>query len=494
MPTFRMVLGPGSTFGAYELTAVIGTGGMGDVYRARDTKLQREVAIKVMREAVASQAERIARFRREARMLATLNHPNICTIHDTGETDGHPFIVMELMKGQDLRTRLELGPLEADRLLDVGIQVADALSAAHSQGIIHRDIKPPNIFLTATGHVKVLDFGVATVPRASKRAETTGAALAPDHRTVQGVVLGTIAYMSPEQARGDEVDWRTDLFSLGVVLYQCATGGLPFTGTGDAAILAAILDPTQPPPITGWRVPQGLQSVIRRCLEKNRERRYQSAAEIHADLQKVGNEIERRRPQADERERPRHSRRQARLAAVAPVVATSDLASGATEGEKGRTTTSGLRSFSRWIALAFAVLVLGVLSFVLWTKSAPDGKASQAPPQSQSVLDDDDAAIRHVVETYVRAIETKNIALFQSVKPDLTEVERERLERGFRTVSSQFVGFRILSIDRNGQNASVRLMRRDSVHVADRLHVAENEQTLTLARTGSGFWLIVGLR
>jgi serine/threonine protein kinase len=264
---------------------------MGVVYRAEDSRLGREVALKFVSQDLADDAQAVQRLRSEARAASALNHPHICTIYDIGEDEGRPFIVMELMKGQTLRERLLTGPLKSHQVLDIGIEIADALRVAHSSGIIHRDIKPGNIFLSEAGHVKILDFGLAKLTAATRLGSAT-TAHSPDP-TAAGVMLGTTAYMSPEQITGEQLDARSDLFSLGVVLYEAATGEHPFPAKTAAAIVAAILDRAPVPALTrNPEIPLRLQEVIENCLEKDRELRYQSAADLRADLKRVRRDIE----------------------------------------------------------------------------------------------------------------------------------------------------------------------------------------------------------
>ncbi len=280
----------GETISHYRIVGQLGSGGMGVVYSADDVRLGRPVALKFLTEDLAHSQQAIDRLRSEARAASALNHPNICTIYDIDEHGGHPFIVMELMKGQSLRERLGGKPLKVSQLVDIGIQIADALDAAHSVGVIHRDIKPGNIFLTERGQVKILDFGLAKLT--SLFANSGNTTRTPDP-TVAGITLGTIAYMSPEQATGEELDGRTDLFSAGVVLYECATGRQPFTGKTSAVILSAILNSAPVAPIAlNPELPVRLEEVINNCLEKDRELRYQSAADLRADLKRVRRDIE----------------------------------------------------------------------------------------------------------------------------------------------------------------------------------------------------------
>ena len=263
---------------------------MGVVYRAEDIRLGREVALKFLSDELAHDEQAVRRLRSEARAASALNHANICTIYDIDEQDGHPFIVMELMKGRTLRDSLNAGPLRIHQIVDVGTEIADALHAAHSQGIVHRDIKPGNIFVTERNHVKILDFGLAKLTTRFLDSGSTGST---NDNTVAGVTLGTLHYMSPEQASGEDLDGRTDLFSLGVVLYECATGRHPFPGKTPAVILEAILNRAPMAPISlNSELPLRLQDVINNCLEKDRELRYQSAADLRADLKRVRRDIE----------------------------------------------------------------------------------------------------------------------------------------------------------------------------------------------------------
>jgi serine/threonine protein kinase len=666
----------GKTVSHYRIISQLGAGGMGVVYAAEDPRLNRQVALKFVPEDLAHDPHTLARLRSEARTASGLNHPNICTIYDIGEYEGRPFIVMELLKGQTLRERMETGRLKIQDAVEFGIQASDGLFWAHSKDVIHRDIKPANLFLCDQGPLKILDFGLAKLITPQPALEAT---LAPTvDLTAVGVAVGTVAYMSPEQVSGDRLDRRTDLFSLGVVLYECVTGQQPFQGKTSAVILASILTQQPKPPIElNSSVPSGLQDLIQACLEKDRELRYQDAGSLRADLKRVKRDLDSgalrvspattsttsgirtaqdgistaqvplRPPSGTTattavvtvkenrglviglaiaaaalvvalvgvtifRGSPTTTPPAQNVAATPPpaaapppappTVQTTDRADGARRREEAARFDQAIVDGNRYLAAGDADAAnreLGVaraidpgspavadLSARLVehfraaanarrppaepTRPTPPAsrpaavdappRSTQAPPAVAVIpqptpppapsppppdttansrpangsdaarppapevpaastpppaarpdpaerraaappptpapapppatpVEDDDAAIRRVVATYARAIETKDLALYRAVKPNLSAAEQRTIEDGFRAVTSQRVTVTIQSIEHRQQDALVRLRRQDVIQVAGRQQTTDNQQTMRLARTATG-WVI----
>jgi eukaryotic-like serine/threonine-protein kinase len=282
-----MALSPGTMLGPYEILAPLGAGGMGEVYRARDTRLGRDVAIKVLPETLTKDADRLRRFEQEARAIAALNHPNILGIHDIGKYEGAPFLVSEFLEGKTLRETLEAGSLPMRHSIEYALGIAQGLAGAHEKGVVHRDLKPENIFITRDGRVKILDFGLAKLasPKEGSKAEVTLTSPA----TLPGMVMGTVGYMSPEQVRGDPTDARSDIFSFGAVMYEMLTGMRAFKRNTSAETMTAILR-EEPPELsaTGWHGPPSVERVLGRCLQKNAERRFQSASDLAFAVESLG--------------------------------------------------------------------------------------------------------------------------------------------------------------------------------------------------------------
>jgi serine/threonine protein kinase len=431
---------------------------MGEVYRARDTRLRREVALKVLPETLASDPSARTRFEREAHAVAALNHPNIVTIHSIEEADGIAFLTMELIEGAALSRQIPPSGLPPSRLFDVAKQVAAAVAAAHEAGVTHRDLKPDNIMVGRDGRVKVLDFGLAKPVdlRPTSAAEYNGETVTrPSLLLTQvGQIVGTLAYMSPEQAEGRPLDSRTDIFSFGVVLYEMATGQRPFRGDSRAALLASILR-DEPRSVSELRssLPAGMERVVRRCLAKDPGRRYQTAIDLRNDLEELAAEV-------DSAPRPRVAlpgrRRSAVMLASAAALA------------------AGLWAMPHpWSAPSVAQ-----------TTALP----AAVPSEPRTAAGRDDAEIREVLHAYIRSIETQDVFLFRRLKPDLTEEELDRLQKSFAALKAghHHIVMSIESVDLHGDKATSVVARQDSID--GRLTEPFN-QTVLLAKS-QGQWSI----
>ena len=439
-----MRVAPGTRLGPYEVVGSLGAGGMGEVYEARDTRLDRTVAIKVLPPELAEDAAARARFDREARAIAALNHPNICALHDIGDADGHGFLVMERLEGETLQDRLQRGPLDVEQTIDYGIALADALDTAHGRGLIHRDLKPANIFVTTRGVVKILDFGLAkSVQDADADITRIDATL-----TTVGTTLGTVAYMSPEQLRGEPLDVRTDLFSFGLVLYEMATGRRAFAGATIPVLAAAILTEQPPAPSTVRRdLPPMLDGAIVKAIEKDRARRYQSAGELRSELTRL--------------------KREGLFVAPAVVPASRPA-----------------RSHGRWLAFALSVAAV-LIAGATWLNrprpdpQPPDARAappppvapqSETPPITPPLPDASRTRAGTAAEPTVQQVEGQPAA---PVPPPTAGGAAESAARGMRPRARRGFG--------PGNETLLKLLRNAPPETYDLVYAANDAEAMSMA-------------
>jgi len=615
----------GRTVSHYRILSTLGSGGMGVVYLAEDSRLGRQVALKFLPASFSQEKKALERFRVEARAASSLSHPAICAIYDIGQDGDTPFIVMEALKGETLRERIAKGSLKVADVLDIGIQLADALEAAHEQGIIHRDIKPANIFLGDRNRVKVLDFGLAKLTASpsplSSSADTSPIDRTQDNQITQpGTALGTVSYMSPEQARGEPTDSRTDLFSLGAVLYEMVTGLQAFGGSTTAVVYDSILN-RSPRPIAHLNplVPARLEVVIATALEKERDLRYQHASDLQAELRRIRRDLDTgslvgsqsiasaarasmpppptttstfpattamhklerasiviallgvlgaaglfwraqrseisvatptaeppsastaqpstpatttpapaaETPAPAPAQEPRRASEQPapapqqpqprpatpaetptpRVALPAPPAATpapQSPAAGAAiptppppaplpatqTGETAKPVPAPAPAPEPAAAPPASVQPAPPPRATAPPEPTPPAAIPPAETQAApSVAESDDAAIRRVIQTYKRAIETKDIALFRSVRPNLTHAAETVLMNSFKQIDSQQIDLRVESLRIDGRTASAQIVRRDTLITAGRRQVQNSTQTLRFQKTDAGWFI-----